>query len=92
VSFVFVCPHCETRHRAADAAAGRRIRCPACQQVVEVARPGGDEQLAAATAGVAEQSHGTGTTTAIVGNVVPRQRRGRSGSRPRPALGTASRN
>lgn len=64
MSFVFVCPQCETRHRAADAAAGRRIRCPACQQVVEVTRPSGDEQLAAATAGVAEQSHGVGTTTA----------------------------
>jgi predicted Zn finger-like uncharacterized protein len=39
VSFVFTCPHCQARHRAADAAAGRRIRCPACQQLVEVTRP-----------------------------------------------------
>jgi biopolymer transport protein ExbD len=63
MSFVFVCPHCETRHRAADAAEGRRIRCPACQQVVEVTRADGDEQLAAAATGEAEPTWGVRTVT-----------------------------
>ena len=39
MSFIFVCPHCQARHRAAEAAAGRRIRCPVCQMLVEVVRP-----------------------------------------------------
>jgi predicted Zn finger-like uncharacterized protein len=37
------CPHCDGRFRASDTAAGKKIRCPKCQEVVKVPFPSDDE-------------------------------------------------
>ncbi len=37
------CPHCDARIRASDAAAGKKIRCPKCQEVLMVPFPPDDE-------------------------------------------------
>jgi biopolymer transport protein ExbD len=39
VSFIFTCPHCGMDHSAADTLIGRRVRCPGCDNVVQVTAP-----------------------------------------------------
>jgi hypothetical protein len=40
------CPHCDTKLRAPDAAAGKKIRCPKCQGTVPVSAPVADNDEA----------------------------------------------
>ncbi len=47
MSINFQCPHCKARHSAADFAAGRRIRCPSCDTMIEVPQPDAVEVAAA---------------------------------------------
>jgi biopolymer transport protein ExbD len=44
MSFLFECPQCTTRRVVAIHAVGRRVRCPACEALVEITLP--DDQAA----------------------------------------------
>jgi biopolymer transport protein ExbD len=39
VAIHFNCPQCGTEHDVADSLGGRRVRCPGCDQLVEVPKP-----------------------------------------------------
>jgi biopolymer transport protein ExbD len=36
VTFTFQCPFCNTHHRASDSLVGRSVRCPGCDQLVDI--------------------------------------------------------
>jgi hypothetical protein len=45
MSITFLCEHCQKEIKAPDASAGKRGKCPFCQQSVYVPAPAADEEL-----------------------------------------------
>ena len=52
MSLTFQCPSCQATHSASLVVAGRRVRCPSCDQLVEIPKDAAgtvaDEDAAAA--------------------------------------------
>ncbi len=44
MSFLFECPQCGAHKVITDAAVGRRVRCPACEALVEITLPADIEE------------------------------------------------